>query len=240
MFVGVDGCKAGWFAVQISEDDVCTTEIYPDIRTLWEKNRNAHLILIDMPIGLQDKGEERLCDREARKRLGRPRSSSVFRVPCRRAILEDSYEAACETNFKLTEKKISKQTWNITNKIREIDEFLRDNKDLENIIKEVHPELCFWALNGQKSMKYNKKDSWGFFERYRILKSEFPPTEDLVEKAFKKHNFKEVAMDDILDALVAAITAKLGYENGLTTIPGEHPSDSEGLPMQMVFYDTQN
>ena len=44
-----------------------------------------------------------------------------------------------------------------------------------------------------------------------------------------------VAKDDILDALVAAVTARCGHDR-LQTIPNCPPKDCKGLPMEMVYY----
>ena len=35
MFVGVDGCKAGWFAIQLSEDNGWKVDVFPDVSSLW-------------------------------------------------------------------------------------------------------------------------------------------------------------------------------------------------------------
>ncbi len=49
-----------------------------------------------------------------------------------------------------------------------------------------------------------------------------------------KYRRKDVAKDDVLDALVAAITA-LGPLNSL---PDPPELDDKGLPMQMLYRDT--
>lgn len=45
---------------------------------------------------------------------------------------------------------------------------------------------------------------------------------------------KEVAKDDVLDALAAAVTAKMGQMYGFQYVPSESEKDSE-LNIQMVF-----
>ena len=47
-----------------------------------------------------------------------------------------------------------------------------------------------------------------------------------------------VAKDDILDALVAAVTARVDHDR-LKTIPDCPPKDCKGLPMEMVYYKPQ-
>ena len=41
--------------------------------------------------------------------------------------------------------------------------------------------------------------------------------------------------EDVLDALILAVSAKLGCKNGFQTIPANPSCDSRGLKMQMVF-----
>ena len=71
-FVGVDGCKAGWFAVSLTETNEWETQVFPDIFTLWDslwgKYQTDLKIFIDIPIGLRENTtKERLCDLKARK-----------------------------------------------------------------------------------------------------------------------------------------------------------------------------
>ena len=101
-FVGIDGCKAGWFTVALSKHNLYEIDVFRDIKSLWDKYKGAALMLIDIPIGLSDKGsQERVCDLEARKLLSRKRGLSVFRVPCRKAVYASTYNKACEINEQL-------------------------------------------------------------------------------------------------------------------------------------------
>ena len=103
----------------------------------------------------------------------------------------------------------------------------------EKII-EIHPEICFWALAG-KPMEYSKKESEGFKERKKLLQEICTSTDEIVQNALSKYRRKDVARDDILDALVASVTAKLSFQRGLKSIPEIPEKDSQGLPMQIVY-----
>ncbi len=105
---------------------------------------------------------------EARKVLGK-RRSSVFPVPCRKAVYESNYQEASRINHKLTGRYLSKQSWLISNKIKEVDKLLIGSMTLRNLIREIHPEICFWGLNGKKSMHYNKKTPEGFDLTFKRL-----------------------------------------------------------------------
>ena len=233
MFVGVDGCRAGWLAIGLEVEDNWQVNTFPDVSSLWDHHRWASLILIDIPIGLKTDGRaERRCDPQARKLLG-PRRSSVFPAPCRGSIYAQSYQEACDVNQRLTGKRLSVENWNIIPKIREVDCLLSDEVSAREHIREIHPELCFWGLAG-RPMQHAKKRSEGLSERTQLLQSIYPGTADIVAHALSTYRRKDVARDDILDALAAAVTGLMGGHN-LASIPQEPEFDERGLQMEMVY-----
>ena len=235
MFIGVDGCKAGWFAVGLTGDNRWRVDVFPDMSSLWARYSQASVILVDIPIGLrEDSTGERRCDPQARKLLG-PRRSSVFPAPCRGAIYAQSYQEACDVNQRLTGKRLSVENWNIIPKIREVDCLLSGDASARDRIRETHPELCFWGLAGCP-MQHAKKRSEGLSERTQLLQSIYPQTADIIAHVLSTYRRKDVARDDILDALSAAVTAMIGGQN-LASIPQEPEFDNRGLRMEMVYYN---
>jgi predicted RNase H-like nuclease len=233
-FMGVDGCKAGWFAVSLGEAS-WSINVYHDFAHLWSGCADADLILVDIPIGLRDKGlEERACDKEARRVLGPPRASSVFPAPCRPALKEATYQEASDLNRTLTGRGLSRQSWAISGKIREVDEFLRTHALAKSKIRECHPELLFWSLNNRTAMRHNKKKVEGYKERLAVLTNHYTQAPLIADEALDRYPRKEVARDDILDALAAAVAAYL-TEGSLPSVPKIVERDSYGLPMEMVY-----
>lgn len=236
-YVGVDGCKNGWFYIGLDDRDNWEIGVTPDIQHLIDRFQEARLILVDIPIGLREEGKlERLCDKEARKVLGPKRGTSVFRVPCRKAVHASSYEEASRINEERTGKRLSKQSWAISPKIREVDDLLTTSEAARTLVREVHPEVCFWGLNGGISMTYSKKTLEGFEERLRVLRKIYGRSEELFKEAWLTHGGWDVARDDILDALAAAVTARFGFD-ALKTLPKAPKKDTKGLPMEMVYYN---
>ncbi|MFH0821764.1 MAG: DUF429 domain-containing protein [Pseudomonadota bacterium] len=233
MIVGVDGCAAGWIAVAIVLNGAWTVDVYPNIETVWESHPQPNVILVDIPIGLSENGT-RLCDQEARRMLGR-RAVSVFSVPCRPAVYAGSYDEACDINKAHTGHRISKQTWAIVPKIREMDQFLQNNPQARAKVREVHPEVCFAGLNGLQPMAHRKKDAEGRRERMAVLERFYPRIGELVAEAqLRLVGRRTAGIDDVLDAATAAITG-LGGRARLKTLPEVPPKDLMGLPMEMVY-----
>jgi len=171
--VGVDGCPDGWLAVEYAGETFQRVEQYDDIEALWEVHDDADRILIDVPIGLREEDNTpRPCDAAARDRLGSPRSSSVFPTPVRGVLEAESYEDAREKQEDLTDGSLGAQTWGISAKIRDLDEFMRaDQSEKEGTVRESHPEICYWALNDGQPTEYSKTGApvAAFWERVEIL-----------------------------------------------------------------------
>lgn len=236
VYIGADVCRAGWLAVILREEK-WKVALFPDIFGLWEQHRDASLILLDIPIGLRNGGgSERSCDKEARKLLG-VRRASIFPVPCRPAIYADTYEQASKINEQKTGRKLPRQVWNIIPRIKEVDQLLATDMVARSRIRETHPEVCFWALNGGQPMAHYKKKREGFLERKQLLYRVYPVTQEVVAAALRQYPRSKVAKDDILDTLVAAVTASAGASR-LSAIPVTVELDAHQLPMEIVYYRT--
>jgi predicted RNase H-like nuclease len=68
-----------------------------------------------------------------------------------------------------------------------------------------------------------------------VLLSLYPPTAQVLAHVLSKYPRKQVKRDDILDAMVAAVTAWLG-KNGLLTIPEHTEKDARRLAMEMAYF----
>lgn len=111
---------------------------------------------------------------------------------------------------------------------------MRGSVKARRIVREVHPEICFWALAGEKPMTHNKKKQKGSGERIAVLEEIRPSVGGEFRQICNSLPRKKVAPDDILDAMVAAITASADPET-LWSLPKQPMRDSCGLPMEMVY-----
>jgi predicted RNase H-like nuclease len=233
---GVDGCRAGWFAVSLSDEGVQDRAVCASFSDLMERCGEASVILIDIPIGLPDT-EPRLCDTLARRILGGKASSSVFPVPCREAVYADDYQEANRINRRVLGRGVSMQTWNICGRIREVDEYLCTGRHTGPRIRESHPELCFRSMQGSARISHSKKRTEGVLQRLEILQTHHSGSERLYRSALDAHGRKDLRPDDILDALVLAVVAHL-FQGRLVSIPTEDQTDAFGLPMEIVYPNT--
>ena len=232
--IGIDGCPIGWVSVTMKNGSFTAVDVFPTIAALWEHHQKAKLLLIDMPIGLIDKGTEpRGCDQGARDVLG-ARRSSIFPAPVREVLKSKTYIDACDINQKRTGKKISKQAWNIVPKIQEVDTFIRANPAAQKKLRESHPEVCFTMLNGGVPMSHSKKAPMGFLDRLQLIQRYDANAETWLRKIADEYPQKEVATDDVVDAMILAITAAGGARK-LRTLPEKPDLDGQGLPMEIVY-----
>lgn len=231
---GIDGCKAGWVSIYKPTPLKWEIEIFPTIDEFWDAHPNAELVLIDIPIGLIDGGSSpRSADVAARKYLRGKHSSSIFPTPCRPALLKSNYKEANQINREKTGKGLSKQTWNIMGKIRELDILLQENKNARNVFYEAGPELCFMTL-ADKSFNHYKKTEEGLKSRLNLIMDYCNCDGSFYESALKRFQRKLVSKDDILDAWVLAISASFGKKN-IRFIPENYKYDSTGLPMRIAI-----
>ena len=234
--IGVDSCKSGWFYVTLSQNRKPDWGVAQKIEDFLLDVGGSDRVFVDIPIGLLTDRSGRACDHEARSKL-QARASSVFPAPVRAVLGAKDYEDAKMRSQEACGKKISQQAFAIVPKIREVDELMRRDYKARHFVREVHPELCFWALNGRHPMKNKKKDKSGFEERKGVLSRWLPNADSIVASIRERFLVKEVGHDDIVDALAAAVTA-LADPSTWLTVPENPPHDDFGLPMEMVFADS--
>jgi len=229
---GVDGCRAGWVAIS---KDIDTGQIswrfFQDTRALIFSNPVPAVIAIDIPIGLPNLGT-RDCDKEARHLLGRKRGSSVFPAPLRPLLVANDQDEASRIRYGIEQKKISIQSWGIVQKIKEVDEILRQNIQISFRLFEVHPEVCFYAMGGNRPAEFSKKTKAGRQERLNLLKTCFGNMPEAA-LADKKSMFSQ--NDDVLDAFAALWTAERIFRAVAHKIPVHCPRDSFDIPMCITY-----
>jgi predicted RNase H-like nuclease len=228
---GIDGCPSGWLCLT---KDLATgmvlSRILPDIRDLLTLDPRPEMVTVDVPIGLMDSGP-RQCDLQARVHLKAPRSSSIFPAPIRPQLGATTYAQACQIGEETDGRKLSQQTWGILPKIREVDTFLRSDPTIPKWVREVHPEVCFWTWNSNKSMAHSKKSPAGKAEREALVKPLYGSAYVTAQSSLPRGQY---ANDDLLDAFAALWSAERVIAGKAMVLPPVPPIDSCGLRMEMV------
>jgi len=221
--LGLDGFSKGWVAVLL-DGDMQEISFHRDVTDAL--SRSCDRAGIDIPIGMTDEGE-RDCDLLARARL-RPHSSRVFAGARRWLWLEFSDpDGANREAQRRGQKRVSRQLWHLGAKIMEVDAFVRANPARD--IREVHPELVFLRLNGNKPLP-PKKSAGGVGLRLALLKQSGVRqidrwlTDERIGTGAKP--------DDVLDACAVAIAAR---EPAGSVPERTLPLDEHGLPMRIWF-----
>ena len=153
-------------------------------------------------------------DTKLRDMLPSNRKSSVFNAPSRPSVYSGSYHHAKQAELKLQGKSISIQSWNISKKIKELDQYISDNPELIYKLRESHPEFCFYKLNKDNPLQYSKKLSIGIEERLSILKKFVSDVEDSFNKFYNKNKHMGLKKDDVIDSIALYICAEKWEKNG--------------------------
>jgi predicted RNase H-like nuclease len=212
---GVDGCRVGWVVASDDGTDVRVT-VETSIAPVLQR---FQVIGVDMPIGLPATWD-RAADRLARRFLS-PRSATVFPTPPRQLIDARSYAEANARSKEFFGKGLTKQTYNLFAKLREVDALITA-ADVERVI-EVHPECALRAMTG--SALPSKHTASGRVLRREALRPIFG---DVVDT-----RVAGAAADDVLDAL-AVLWSVRRYVGGEHIVFGDGRRDERGLVMQII------
>ena len=226
---GVDGCRGGWLVVSAAWGPGgwgrFEWQLQPQLGP-WLAAEPGSITAIDMPIGLAA-AAPRPCDLLARQRLG-ARRSSVFPAPVRVALQAGDYPTACALSQAACGKKISKQSYNLFPKIRQLDHLLKLDLPLRLRVHEVHPELAFSCWNAGVPMAEAKKTAAGAAQRRALVETEFPG----LALNIRAHGPSSLlANDDILDALACLWSARRLHQGIALRLGGE--LDDTGLAMRI-------
>ena len=225
---GIDGSKGGWVCVSGYENNYKELKFeklkeFNDI-----KSKNFNLVLVDIPIGLDIdlKKGGRIVDKLARKEL-LTNKSSIFNAPSRLVLEAKNYEEANKIN-KNKGMGLSKQSWNLVKKIKEVDEFIKNSN--KTIIFESHPEIIFQVMKKDK-VSTKKKNDEGIIERRNLLEKNGFNKVFLERNLSAKDSFYK--KDDFIDACSLFWSANRVITKTEVKIPNDIFLDSEGIIMQI-------
>lgn len=217
--LGVDACVKGWVGIVLADDRVEAVAA-ARFADLVSRVADACVVAVDMPVGLSDHGV-RAADTLARTALG-GRWATIFLTPVRAAVEATTYDEANALNRKVTGSGISRQAWNLTAKIREVEEWRIDSR---REAWEVHPEMVFCELAG-RPLDTSKKTWAGQHQRRTLLCQAGVVVSDDLGVAGHL-----AGSDDVLDAAAVAWTARRIAAGSARSLPDPPELDHLGRPM---------
>jgi predicted RNase H-like nuclease len=157
----------------------------------------------------------------------------VFAVPPRAAIYAADFGTACAAALAASEppRKVSRQLFMIAPKIREADELLRADAALAPRVYEVHPELAFWRLNGERALDQPKKVKGVCYAPGLALRRRLLIAAGLAEAVVTGAPPRGAGADDQLDALACAMVARRLHTGAARPFPDPPGCDAHGLPV---------
>ena len=204
--LGVDGCKVGWVGVRWDGDtDVL---VAPTIAELVAAAGPVDAVAIDIPIDLPA-DVPRVSEQLARRLLP-GRASTVFNAPAAAVLDAADYPAANAANRAALGLGLSKQTWYLVPKIRDVRDWLTTSPSVP--VVEAHPEVCFATMNGGVLVD-GKKTVAGESLRRSLLAAHGLDVE--------AERCRGVAVDDVLDAAATAWTARRVADGTAERLPPE-------------------
>lgn len=233
VYLGVDRADDGWLAVAFDRTAFDHAAVFPEIGALWHRyEERADRLLVGLPIGLLEGGGDRECDTLARQVLG-PRSTAVFTPPVREATRKRRYPAAKRVTERTADRSLSKRAFASSDAIAAVDGLLRNVPEARQVFAESHPEVCFRAFAGAP-LQYPSETAGGYAERMKALVAFDTDAPPVVQRVAEATGGTDVAVDDVLDAVALAYTARPGA-GSLRSLPADPPRDPKGLTMAIHY-----
>lgn len=244
--LGVDGYRGGWVGAAVSAYGIDWVTAPVGGFGRLAAGSGPAVVGVDMPMGLVDAGW-RSVDLLAREELGAARAR-VFLTPPRPLVELAAAglppnDVAQRMSLALTGQGVSRQSLALAPRIADLDAAVTDAGTLGAAgppVVEVHPELSFAAMPPGASTVPprrplpSKKTGRGVAERLLRLRGWLADLGHDLDTALARCP-DDVPVDDALDALAAAWSARRWADGTARTIPSGAPArDGRGLPMRLV------
>src|SRR5271170_162918 len=146
---GVVPCPGGWLVAGAKLQGITLSseapQVFPTFLDVLDYKPAYQIISLAAPIGLPDVPVPggRLCDRDARRLIGWPRNGAIVSPPAR-SVLRDMSNGVGVSLSAVGRRLVTR--------------FIEVDADIEpywqRTVFEVHPELSFFQLNEDQSLRY--------------------------------------------------------------------------------------
>ena len=211
--MGIDGAASGWLGVVLVDGVYARSDLRHTLRGLLWLAPEALVIAIDIPIGLPT-GRFRPADKAARQFVGSRLAASVFETPPEEVLRAASHAEAVAIAMRLLGQGISVQSYALRKRIFEVAEVAAADPR----IVEVHPEVSFRAL-ADAPLVYAKSAWNGLIERLNLLVGAG------IHLPMEMDGGSQSEPDDVVDAAIAAWSARRVHEGRSATLPAIPATD---------------
>ncbi len=229
LLAGAIPVPAGWLVASAKLQGATIAPEEPRIEStfidLLDYKPAYQIIALSAPIGLLDEPvpKGRACERDARRLLGVPRASAIASAPIRRALSCTTYEEAAAANG----GHLSPVRWRQFAKIAEVDKAIAPY--WQRTVFEVHPELSFFQLASDNSVRFPKHTRAGAEERRALLEARLPGVERVIDS-----RLRGTTEAQLLDAAACLWTARRIASRAINRLPEDPEWDALGLRMEIV------
>lgn len=228
----MDGCRAGWLAVEAGGGAATYLHLAEVVAAFPQA-----IIVIDTPIGLPDRWDQRRETDKAARGFLKARnfagwssvSSRVFNAP-QRPALELFRGGADHESINLTappKDGVSIQAFHILRCINEADRLIAP--EAQDRLCEGHPEIAF-ALAAGETLAPKKRASGREARRAILSGLGFDPFALSLTLGRRTGRWGE---DDLLDACILAHVARRRLASKAIRLPEEPGRDARGLRMEI-------
>jgi predicted RNase H-like nuclease len=226
ILAGVEPVTGGWLVapgnlqgIQLAPQPV---QVMASLADVLDYRPSFSIVALHAPVGvLEQPGELRACDIEARNRLGR-RGGSAVPAPSRALLEATSYEDA-----RAIDPSLDIVRWRSLAKaaeaIREVQSWR------QRTVFEVNPELAFTTMNEGEPLAYGRRSHLGRDARRELVELKLPGASRILAERPPK-----VREEKLIDALADLWTARRIMARAITRMSDPPAWDEEGVRMDIV------
>lgn len=226
ILAGVEPVPGGWLVAPGNLQGINlapqAASIMPTLADVLDYRPSFTVVALHAPVGIMENpGELRECDVEARQRLGR-RGGSVVAAPSRALLEAKTYEEA-----RAIDPRLDIVRWRSMAKaveaIREVQSWR------QRTVYEVNPELALTTMNDGQPIPFGRRTQLGRDARRTLVEQRLPGAAGVLAQRPPK-----VREEKLIDALADLWTARRIMARAVTRATEQPTWDEEGVRMDIV------
>lgn len=226
ILAGVEPVTGGWLVAPGNLQGINLApqpaQVMTSLADVLDYRPSFSVVALHAPVGvMENPGEPRSCDVEARNRLGK-RGGSAIPAPSRALLEATTYEdaRAIDPSLDIVRwRSLAKQT----EAIREVQSWRQRS------VFEVNPELAFTNMNEGQPIRYGRRTQLGRDARRELIELKLPGAGRIL--AERPPHVRE---EKLIDALADLWTARRIMARAITRMSDPPTWDEEGVRMDIV------